>query len=109
MMGPEVRHYLDEFRRGAGRPLPDDLLSAQQESEALIRKGKSDQAFVHARDECFIVHPEAPEAAIGFKEPLLLGWIAERGFTLLGKHYGDWCRRPKSTSYQDMLVYKRSA
>lgn len=111
MLAPDVRHYLDEFRRvlrPGGHCLTTCFL-LNEESEALIRAGRSTQKLVHPLDECFTTNPEVPEDAIGFREPLLLGWIAERGFRLRGQYYGTWCNRPIFMSYQDILVYKKPA
>jgi hypothetical protein len=111
MLASDVKHYLDEFRRVL-RPGGNCLTTCfllNEESEALIRGEKSTQPSVHPLNECFTFSPEVPEAVIAFKEQLLLGWIAERGFTLRSKYYGKWCNRLKSTSYQDILVYGKSA
>jgi SAM-dependent methyltransferase len=109
MLAPDVRHYLDEFhrvlRRG-GQCLTSCFL-LNEESAALIREGKGTQDLKYPLEECYTTNPEVPEDSIGYKEPLLLGWIAERGFSLQGKYYGSWCGRESFTSYQDILVYKK--
>ena len=111
MQGAEVRHYLDEIRRvlRPGGKCLTTCFMLNGESEELIRKGESTQNLVHPCDDCFSSNPEVPEAAIGFKENLLLGWIAERGFALTCKFYGTWCGRPRALDYQDILVYKKPA
>jgi SAM-dependent methyltransferase len=109
MLADDVRHYLDEFHRvlrPGGHCLTTCFL-LNEESEELIRRGKSHHNLVHPLDECYTSNPEIPEDAIGYKEPLLLSWIAERGFTHVGKHYGLWCGRNQFTSFQDILVYKK--
>jgi SAM-dependent methyltransferase len=111
MQGAEVRHYLDEIRRvlrPGGRCLTTCFL-LDGESEGLIREGKSTQNLVYPFDDCFSANPEIPEAAIGFKEKLLLEWIAERELILTHKCYGTWCGRPRGLDYQDILVYKKPA
>jgi len=111
MQGADVRHYLDEIRRAlrpGGRCLTTCFL-LDGESEGLIREGKSTQNLVHPFDDCFSADPKIPEAAIGFKEKLLLGWIAERGLILTHKCYGTWCGRSRALDHQDILVYKKPA
>jgi hypothetical protein len=55
----------------------------------MVRMGRSTQPMVHSLDDCYTVSLEIPEAAHGFKEPLLLGWKLERGLefiaTLMGR------------------------
>ena len=111
MRGAEVRHYLDEIRRvlRPGGKCLTTCFMLNRESEELIRKGKSTQNLVHPLDDCFVVLPDLPEASLGFKENLLLGWIAERGFALTCKFYGTWCGRPHTRDYQDILVYMKPA
>ena len=89
--------------------MSDDLLPARRGVREVDSKGKSTQNLVHPCDDCFSSNPEVPEAAIGFKEKLLLGWIAERGLTLTHKYYGTWCGRPRVLDYQDILVFKKPA
>jgi SAM-dependent methyltransferase len=109
MLPDEVHHYLDEFRRvlkPGGRCFTTCFL-LNEESRALIAEGKSSQKLIHRLKECYTTTPDDPEDSIGYDEQLLLGWIAERGFTLQGKRYGCWCDRPRFTSYQDVLVYRK--
>jgi SAM-dependent methyltransferase len=109
LQGVEVRHYLDEIRRVL-RPGGSCLTTCfllDHESERLIREGKSTQNLAHPSDDCFIANPDIPEAAVGFKEELLLGWIAKRGLMVTHKLHGTWCGRASLRDYQDVLVYKK--
>lgn len=110
MLAGDLRHYLDEIHRvlkPGGRCLATSFLM-NDESRVLIGEGRSSQALVHPVEEAFTVNPEIPEWAVGFDEDLLLGWIAERRFTLAGKYYGGWCGRGRFTDYQDILVLEKS-
>ena len=49
-----------------------------------------------------------PESSIGYQEPLLLGWMEERGLNVVGKYYGHWCGRRQFTSHQDILLLQKS-
>src|SRR5262249_5025506 len=111
MLAADVRHYLDEFERvlrPGGHCLTTCFL-LNEESRAAIAGGRSSMALVHPMADCCTTNCEVPEEAVGFDEGLLLEWIAERGFTLRGRHYGAWCGRSRFTSYQDILVYQKSA
>ena len=111
LQGAEVRHYLDEIRRvlrPGGKCLTTCFL-LDAVSEKLIREGKSTLNLVYPKDDCFAVHPDVPESALGFKEKLLLSWLVERGFTLTHKLYGSWSGRPRVPDYQDILVYLKPA
>jgi hypothetical protein len=78
-----------------------------QESRALVAQGKTTQKLTRRLRKYYTTNHKDPEESIGYDELLLLGWIAERGFTLQSKHYGAWCDRPQFTSYQDILVYRK--
>lgn len=107
MLGPEVRHYLDEIHRvlrPGGRLLITCML-LNGESEALMRMGKSKTYLLYPAGEGYTSSPERPEKLIGFKERQLLHWTSERGFTLRGKHYGDWSGRSNGLSFQDILIF----
>lgn len=106
----EVRHYLDEIARvlkPGGRCLCTCFL-LNAESEGAIAKGRGAHKMVHQLEECFTSNPQMPESAIGYKEPLLLGWMRERGLNVVGKYYGQWCARNQFTSYQDFLILQKN-
>ncbi|NES64656.1 MAG: class I SAM-dependent methyltransferase [Okeania sp. SIO2D1] len=106
----EVRHYLDEISRvlKPGSRCLCTCFLLNPESESAIAKGRGAHKMVHQLEECFTSNPQMPEAAIGYKEPLLLGWMRERGLNVVGKYYGQWCGRNRFTSYQDILVLQKN-
>lgn len=109
MFGPDLRHYLDEFRRvlrPGGRCLTTCFL-LNDESRSLIRDKKSTFNLAHPVGDGYTSNPKDPEDAIGFDEGDMLAWLEERGFVLEGKHYGSWCGRPNFLSFQDVLVYRK--
>ncbi len=109
MRAGEVRHYLDEIRRvlkSGGRCLCTCFL-LNEESQLLVAAGKSSQNLVYELEDCFTASTKVPEAAIGFREPLLLQWIAELGFSVRGQYGGSWCGRAEFTTYQDMLILEK--
>ncbi len=110
LQAKEVCHYLDEIARvlkPRGRCLCTCFL-LNPESEAEMAKNKKATQIVHPLEECFTSSPQMPESSIGYKEPLLLGWMKERGLNVVGKYYGHWCGRRQFTSHQDILVLQKS-
>ena len=108
--GSEIRNYLDEVYRvvkPGGRLLFNCFL-VNHESEKLISKGKSSQPLIHRLQEGFTKDLNAPEKGMGFLESLLLKWVNNSGFDVLGKFYGSWCGRVGCKSYLDMLILEKS-
>jgi SAM-dependent methyltransferase len=104
--GYEISHYLDEIKRvlkPGGRCLFTCFL-LNEESQSLIKDGKSTQNLIYDLGDCITSNQEKPENATGFLEPVVASLIGDRGFSLLSKHYGSWCGRKDFTTYQDMLV-----
>ena len=109
MRAPDVRHYLDEIHRvlrPGGRCLTSCFL-LNEESTPLVQAGKGEIPLVHPAEECFVKDPELPEDAVGFEERNLREWIKDRDFIMKGTYYGNWCDRPKFTSFQDILVFQK--
>ena len=109
LRGPETRHYLDEVARvldRGGRCLATAFL-LDADSRARSAAGRSTRALVHPVGDGFTSDPELPENAIGFDEPLFLGWAEKSGLRLEAKHAGGWCGRERFASYQDILVFAK--
>ncbi|MEB3342773.1 MAG: glycosyltransferase [Okeania sp.] len=107
--GSEVRNYLEQVYRvlkPGGRLLFNCFLVNQQ-SEKLIAQGRSSQPLVHRLQEGFAKDKNAIEKGMGFLESLLLEWVNNAGFNMLGKSYGSWCGRIGCTSYPDMLIVEK--
>jgi SAM-dependent methyltransferase len=106
MRGDEVRHYLDELRRvlrPGGRCLATCFL-LDAEARRGIAEGRSAIEFGHRVDEAYANSAEVPESVIGFDAEELLGWVRDRGFSLMSSSAGWWSGRHPYTSYQDILV-----
>lgn len=109
MQGPEVRHYLDEIVRVL-RPDGRCLLTCfliDEEARSLMEAGISSHDFQHSGDACYVERPEAPEAAVGFEDRQILGWLNERGLEVVSRCNGTWCGR-RGLSYQDILVVQKT-
>lgn len=110
MLGPELRHYVDEFRRvlrPGGRCLMTCFL-LNDESKQLVGEKKAVYDLSHPAGEGFTCVPDDPEFAIGFDESDMAAWLAERGFEIDGTYYGRWCGRPEFTCLQDIVVYRKT-
>ena len=108
MLAPDVRHYLDEIQRvlrPGGRCLATYFL-LNEDTSGVLEEGKTN---CHKLGECYTTNPDFPEEVTLFEEHLMLRWISERGFSLKGKYYGLWCGRRKWTSFQDILVFRKTA
>ena len=104
-----VYNYLQQIERvlkPGGRCLCTFFL-LNEESENLIKLGKSSQNLVHEFENSFFADTEIPENAIGHPEPLIMKWIEELELTVSRKYYGLWCGRTPATSYQDILILKK--
>ena len=109
LQGSEVGYFLDEIYRvlqPGGRCLLICFL-VNSESEELIAKGKDSQMLIYEIEDGFTTDISLPEKGIGFRESLLLKWVEERGFNVLGKSYGSWCGRTSSIK-EDLLVLEKS-
>ncbi|NEO52714.1 MAG: glycosyltransferase [Okeania sp. SIO3B5] len=107
--GKEIRNYLDEIYRVLkpdGRFLFQCFL-VNHESEQLISEGKSSQPLIHRVQEGFTKDLNSPEKGMGFLESLLLEWVINAGFNVLGKYYGSWCGRVGKRSYPDMVILEK--
>lgn len=111
MLPAGLETYLSEISRvlrPGGRTLITFFL-LNDESRKLIDQGRSSQPFRHPHDECLVVQPEAPEAAIAYPEETVRRLHAEHGLDLCGPIlYGNWCGRENGRSYQDIVLAERS-
>ena len=78
-----------------------------RESRSLIRAGKSWLHLSQPVGECFTNSLEVPEGALAYPEPLMLEFVAERGFTVREKYLGEWCGRPEKQFIQDVLILEK--
>ncbi|NET78599.1 glycosyltransferase [Okeania sp. SIO1F9] len=107
--GSKIRNYLDEIYRvlkPGGRLLFQCFL-VNHDSEQLISEGKSSQPLVHRLQEGFTKDLNSPEKGMGFLESLLLEWVINAGFNVLGKNYGSWCGRVGKRSYPDIVILEK--
>jgi len=106
MLPNEVGNYLREMRRvlkPTGRCLITWFL-LNQESEALIKAGKSSHDFRYRLEGARVTNPQVPEEAIAYPEVQVQKMYSKAGFTVDAIHSGAWPGREQYVSYQDMVV-----
>lgn len=114
MLPAEVENYVSEITRvlkPGGRCLITFFL-LNQESLADMRLGLNGIDFrypVDGKVGCLTHTRSNPEAAIAYPEAYVRGLFKDCGLELQGSiHYGAWCGRVEWTSYQDIVVAKKS-
>jgi SAM-dependent methyltransferase len=110
LVGDDFRNYLFEasrvLRRGGRLFGTFFLLNA--ESEALMRAGKSTLVFRHEVPGGRTTDENAPEAAVAVAEDDVLSLHDRAGLDVRRPiRYGSWCARPRSLSYQDIVLSVR--
>lgn len=110
MRGSEVRHYLDEIHRvlrPGGRCFATCFL-LDDVARSLQSAGRGSPRLSHPTGDGFSSNADVPEVAIGFEQSKLFGWINERGFELEEVYPGWWSGREQYSSFQDILVLRRT-
>lgn len=111
MLPPEMRHYLGEIRRvlrPRGRCLMTFFLLNEESLDA-ARSGRAKRRFAHEGDGYFYDIPERPEAAVGYPERDLLGFLEQAGLELqVPVQYGRWTGREGQAAGQDVVVVRRA-
>lgn len=107
MVAEEVDHYLGEIVRvlkTGGRCLISFFL-LNEESLALIARGKSTIDLRHELGPARVMSRERPELAIGFEEDYVTCVYEQLGLEIKRPiYYGSWCGRSEYLSYQDLIV-----
>lgn len=107
MLPGEVKNYLREIARvldHGGRALMTWFLM-NDESRSLVSQGRTSLDFSFNAGGYFLVKPDVPEFAVAFPEEDIRDLIAKSGLIIEEPiHYGSWCDRPNSLSYQDIIV-----
>ncbi len=107
MLPADMKHYLGEIARvlkPGGKCLITFFL-LNEESERLIREGKSTLGFVYDLPGCKTVNEKIPEAAIAYTETDVFSLFEAYGLKIVDPiRYGAWCKRDIFLSYQDLVV-----
>ena len=107
MLPADMEHYLSEIARvlkQGGRCLITFFL-LNDESKKLLLAGRSSLDFKHEIQGCLAANAQNPEAAIAYEEDQVQRLFANYKLKIAPPiHYGSWCERDRSLSYQDIIV-----
>jgi len=79
------------------------------ESEALVAQGKSTIPF-RPHGDLIVRDPIIPEDAIAIRQAEWDAAVRDAGLDTVGDvRWGSWCGRSRATSYQDIVVVRKSA
>ena len=110
LLPAEADNYLNEIGRvlkPGGRCLITWFLRTE-ESDRLVREGRSAIPFEHEYASCMIIDPAVPEAAIAYPQDMVLASYARAGLSSVLVHPGEWCGREKFLSGQDIVVASKT-
>lgn len=110
LMPDEADNYLRQIARvlkPGGRCLVTWFLR-NEESERLLREGKSAIPLAHEYGACLVMDPDVPEAAIAYPQADVITAYRRAGFANVTVYPGSWCGRAQFTTGQDMIVARRT-
>jgi len=110
MVPLDIENYLREIARvlKTGGACLITFFVMNQESEGLIRSGRSTLNLKHGMEGYFTVDSDVPETAIGYDEEYIEQIFEKSGLTIVRPiHYGSWCSRAQFLSYQDIIIARK--
>jgi ubiquinone/menaquinone biosynthesis C-methylase UbiE len=110
MFPKDMEHYFAEISRvmkPGGRCLITYFL-LNSESLSLLERGLAIPAFEHQMDGFRTSDVNIPEAAIAFDESYITKLYKQFGLDIIQPiHFGNWCKRQRYLSYQDVIVAQK--
>lgn len=107
MLPSDLQNYLSEISRVL-KPEGKCLITffiLNEESENLVRSGRSSLNFMYKIQDCITTNKNDPEAAIAYSEEFVLRLFKKCGLKIAQPiHYGSWCRRDAFLTYQDLII-----
>jgi len=107
MLSSAMENYLREVSRvlRTGNKCFITLFLLNEESEGLIRSGRSSLDFRYEIDNGLTVNKNVPEGAVAYNEDYIIRLFEQCGLRINPPiHYGCWCNRKTFLSYQDIIV-----
>jgi SAM-dependent methyltransferase len=111
MLPLDLENYLSEIARvlKPGGKCLITFFILNEETEALIRAGRSALDFRYQLNGCLTIDEDDPEAAIAYSEAFLKELFTNHGLKIIPPiHYGSWCGREAFLTYQDIIVGEKS-
>jgi ubiquinone/menaquinone biosynthesis C-methylase UbiE len=107
MVQPDVENYLSEISRvlkTKGKCLITFFI-LNEDSIKQIRLGHSTLDFRYTVNNCLTINEEEPELAIAYEEEIVVRLFNKYGLKITQPiHYGNWCKRDRFLTYQDLIV-----
>ncbi len=111
LLPKELEHYVSEIVRVLkkdGRCFITFFL-INPESSYYLNAGQSTLGFYHRIENCYVVNKDIPNFAVAYPETDICNLLNKYGLEIINKpHYGLWCGRHEYTSYQDIVLTKKS-
>ena len=107
MLPKDMENYMNEISRvlKTGGKCMITFFLLNEESEKLLRTGRSSLDFKYKIDGCLTINEEEPEAAIAYNEESVKMFFEKLGLKIIQPiHYGSWCEREIYLSYQDIIL-----
>jgi SAM-dependent methyltransferase len=107
MFPADLENYLKEISRvlKKGGKCFITMFLLNEESQQLLQQGVSDQNFVYKFEGYVTANLENPEASIAFEEAYMRQLFSRFDLSFEQPiHYGRWCGRKDSLSYQDVVI-----
>lgn len=110
MLPADLENYIGEIARvlKPGGKCMSTFFLLNEESENLMKSGRSGRQFAYEMPGCRAISAANPEAAIAYDEDAVIKLCGKYGMkVLLPVYYGSWCNRKDFLTYQDMLIAEK--
>ena len=107
MLSTDMENYLSEISRvlKTGCKCLVTFFIMNEESENLVRSGRSTFDFRNKIEGSYTVSENDPEAAVAYDEESVEKLFEKYGLKIIQPiHYGSWCKRNNFLSVQDIIV-----
>jgi SAM-dependent methyltransferase len=110
LLPDDAEHYVEEIGRvmRPGGTCFATFFILDQQSLQLISEGRSTPSFLVAGDGYRTMRKRHPEVAVAYPGTRIAGWFDAAGLTSRTTYPGSWSGRPDWSSYQDIVVARRS-